>query len=246
MKSRVRWVSLAALAMLTVAGVCNGAEPNYSPGRGSIGGQFGISTFRLDRWFGESWFGDYSEGAKNRFAFGASFRYVATPWLRFQVSPGLSWAGYHAEIPAPFDDVRFPDDHDKGDWLAIMVPISLQAQGVVRRGRMLYHVGAGPGLYRVWVQNHREVLKDPVTLRLHRALYPGASGELGVERFMTELSSTSVELTLAGHLAFSEDDEAFVSGLNSNALALELKVGLHYYFDTGFKNKEPAAATPKP
>jgi hypothetical protein len=144
------------------------------------------------------------------------------------------------------DDVRFPNDHDKGDWLTVMVPISLQGQYVLQRGRWLYHVGAGPGLYRVWVQNHREVLKDPVTLKLHRGLHFGASGELGAERFFQELNSTSVEMSLAGHLAFAERDDEFVSGLNSNVMALEVRVGLNYYFDTAAVKKTAAPATPQP
>jgi hypothetical protein len=227
--------------------VCLAEEPNYVSGRGGIGGQMGLSTFRLDRLLGGSWFGDYSEGAKNRFAFSAQFRYVVSPSVRLQLSPGLAWAGYRAEVSAPMDDVRFPDDHDKGDWLTVVLPVSLQGQYVLKRGRWLYHVGAGPGVYRVWVQNHREVLKDPATFRLHRGLYFGASGQLGAERFLQELNSTSVEMTLAGHLAFAERDEQFVSGLNSNTGIVEVKIGLNYYFDTGaVKKPEAATTTPKP
>jgi hypothetical protein len=239
MKSCVRWVSVAVPLMLTVASVCLGDEPGYKPGRASIGGQLGLSTFRLDRILGSAWFGDYSEAAKNRFAFSAQFRYVFTPKFRMQVSPGFSWTDYRAEVPAPFNDVRFPNDHDKGDWLTVMVPVSLQGQFVLRRGQWFYHAGAGPGLYRVRVTNQGEILKDPLTFKLHRGIYWGGSGELGVERFLKEMNSTSVELTLAGHVARSQKDKQFPSGLNSNVSAIELKVGMNYYFDTRILGKKP-------
>jgi hypothetical protein len=249
MKPRVRWVSVAVVSMLAVASACLGAESGYYARRGGIGGQLGVSTFRLDRTLGQSWFGDYSDGAKNRFAFSAQFRYVVSPHLRLQVSPGLAWAGYMGDVPVPMRDVRFPDDRYKGAWLTVMVPVSVQGQAVFRRGDWLYHVGAGPGLYRVWVQNHREVVKDPVTFRLHRGLYLGGSGQLGVERFLKELNSTSIEMTLASHLALAVRDDRFVSGLNSNVLAVELRIGANYYFDTGGKKKkspEEPVSPPKP
>jgi hypothetical protein len=246
MKPRVRCVSVAVVLMLTVASVCVGEEPgpNYRPGRGGIGGQIGGSTFRFDRMINQQWFADYSDAAKNRLCFSAEFRYIFTRSFRMQVSPGLSWAGYKAEVPAPFIDVRFPDDHDKGDWLTLMVPISVQAQYVIHRGQWLYHAGAGPGVYRVWVENHREVLKDPVTLKNHRGLYWGGSAEFGAEHFFKELTSTSFEMTLAGHLARTVRDDQFPSGLNSNVMALEIRLGMNYYFDTGASKAPEKPATP--
>jgi hypothetical protein len=223
-------VSGAAVAMLTVAVVCLAAEPSYGPQTAGIGGGIGASSFRFDRMLGKSWFGDYSAGAQTRMVFTGQFRYVWTPSLRWQVSPGFTWAGYKDSEPAPFQDPRFPDDPDKGDYLTLLLPVSAQIQYVVRRGQWLYHVGAGPGIYRVLVENHREVLKDPVTLKLHRGLYAGASGQLGAERFLKGLPSTSIEVSMAGHLAFAERNDQFPSGLNSNLFALEWRAGVNYYF----------------
>ena len=56
----IRWVSLAAVALLTVASACLAAEgePAYKPGMGSVGGQLGVSFFGVDRMLGSEWFGD--------------------------------------------------------------------------------------------------------------------------------------------------------------------------------------------
>jgi hypothetical protein len=114
----------------------------------------------------------------------------------------------------------------------------------VKRGWWLYHAGAGPGLYRVWVENHRKVLKDPVSLKLHRGVYPGGSAEFGAERFLKSLTSTSVEATLAGHLALARDDDRFIAGFNSNLLALEARIGVNYYFNTAASQKKATEPLP--
>lgn len=244
MISRVGWVSGAVAAMLTVASLCPAAEPEYGAGRGGVGAQIGGSSFRFDRVLGKSWFGDYSAGAISRFAFAAQFRYAVNSWLRCQVSPGLTWAAYRGDEPAPFVDPRF-GDRVKRDYLTLLVPVSLQAQYVMRRGWWLYHVGVGPGVYRVWVENRREVLKDPVTLKLHRGIYPGVSGELGAEIFLKQLPSTSIELVVGGDVAMAERNDQFVSGLNSNVMALGVRIGGNYYFTPG-ERKKPAPTIPGP
>jgi hypothetical protein len=242
---RVCGVSAAVLCALTAASLCLAAEPVYGPGKGSVGGALGVSTFEFDRMLGSEWFGDYSKGAIPRFTFSGNFRYVFTPWLRFQVSPGLTWTAYDGSEAVPFVNDRFPDDLDKREYLVVMVPISTQFQYVVKRGWWLYHLGAGPGLYRVWVEQHREIVKDPITKRIHRGVYLGGSGELGAAYFLRQMPSTSVELTLTGDLAITERDEQFPSGYNSNVMAVGLRVGVSYYFTPGESRKkqttEPAA-----
>jgi hypothetical protein len=89
----------------------------------------------------------------------------------------------------------------------------------------------------VWVENDRKVLKDPASKDLHRGLYLGGTAQLGVERFFKNLKSTSVEASLAGHLAITERDEQFPTGFNSNVMALELKIGANYYFTPGPREK---------
>jgi len=238
MISRVRQVSTATLTMLTVASACLAAEPGYAPRKGGIGGQLGGSNFAAGA--------DYAKGAEPRFSFAAHFRYAVASWLRWQVSPGLMWAGYSDSEPVPFADPVFPSDATKGEYLTLLLPVSGQLQGTVRRGSWLYYVGGGPGLYRVWVQNHRRVLKDPVTLRLHRGVYPGASGQFGVERFFKGLPSTSVEASVDGHLVYARRDDQFPRGFNSKLLAFGVRIGANYYFDLVAPKKAQSTPLPPP
>jgi hypothetical protein len=246
MNSCVRGVCVATLGVLTLALPCRAAGPNHGVGRAGIGGGLGLSTFRFDRGMGSNWFGDYSAGAIPRFSFGGHFRYVAMPWLRVQFSPGMTWTAYKGDEPVPFPDPRFPDDQFKTHYITDIVPMSVQAQYVYQRGQFIYHAGAGPGLYRVWVQNNREVLKDAITLRLHRGLYWGVSGELGAEYFLTQLPSTSVELSLISDLAFTTRDEQFPAGYNSHMMAMSLRVGVSYYFTPGEPKKKEETPTVRP
>ncbi len=229
----IRWVSLTAVALLTVASACLAAEgdPSYKPGVGSVGGQFGGSYFGVDRMMGSEWFGDYSHGAMPRFSMAGQFRYVQSRHVRWQLSPGFTWAAYRTHTVIPFRDLNHPATLVKDDMIALLAPMTAQAQYVTRRGQWFYHAGIGPGLYRVWIENQRKVLKDPETMKVHRGLYPGASFELGAERFLRRITTTSVEFTWVNHLVMAQRDEQFLKGFNSNLMATELRVGINYYFD---------------
>ena len=251
MISSVYRVGVALLASLAVATACSAADQGYAPGQGGIGGQIGVSTFSIDRVLGSEWFEDYSNGASPRFAFDAHWRYQLSKRWRGQIATGFTWSGYSSkhdpagnpQFPAPFLDLNFPNDGDKSDYLALMLPVSFQLQYVGRHGSWAYHLGAGPGAYRVWVQNQRKVLKDPVSLKLHRGLYPGGSAELGVEHFFKDSPSVSLELTVAGHLALSQRHDQFVSGIDSNVMATEARFGANYYFTPG--PRKAASTAPK-
>ena len=252
MISSVCRVSSATLALLTVASACLAAETGYAPRRGALGGLIGGSWVLADA--------DYSKerdaagafgglDSRPRFAFAGNFRYVVNNRWRWQVSPGFLWAGYKHESPLPFSDPNFPADKTKEKVLTLVLPVSAQVQVTQRRGPWVYHLGAGPGVYRVWVENRRKVLKDPVSKRLHQGFYPGASAQLGAERFLTSLPSTAVEFSVAGHLVWTEragrdrklpsilsfgvpdDRNQFPSGFNSDLFAVEARVGANYYFD---------------
>lgn len=230
---RIGWVSLAVLVLLTVASTCLAAdgEPAYKAGKGGVGGQIGGSYFGFDRTFGNEWFGQYSDGAMPRFGFAAQFRYVQSNHWRWQVSPGFTWSAYETATPLVVTDPNAPGDTDKDNVITLLLPVSAQLQYVMRRGQWFYHVGAGPGVYRVWVQNHRKVLRDSQTLDLHRGLYAGGTFELGAERFLKSITTTSIELTWANHLVLAQRDEQFPTGFNSNLMAMEWRVGVNYYFD---------------
>jgi len=243
MISRVGRVSSAMFALLAGASLCSAAEPAYGPRRGGIGGQIGGSQLVADADYSSARAasGEFGElDARPRFAFSANFRYVVNSWLRWQVSPGFFWAGYKHTSPLPFQDPNFPSDLTKEKLLTLVIPISAQVQVTRRRGDWLYHAGGGPGVYRVWVENRRKVLKDPTTKRLHQGFYPGASAQLGVERFLKTLPATAIEVSAAGHWAFADRPDQFPSGFNSALLGVELRVGGNYYFElTRFVKKKP-------
>jgi len=240
MSARVRWSSIASLAVLAVAAPCLAADAvtptGMAPGRGGIGGQVGGSYFYMAD--------DYSAGAQPRMAFAGNFRFMMSHTMRFQFSPGFLWSAYTNKEPVPFTDPNFPEDTSKSEYLTQMVPVSVQLQYLIHSGTWHYHLGAGPGGYRLWVENHRKVLKDPVTKKLHRGTYLGLTGEVGVERFLKALPSTSIEATTATHFVFATRDDQFPSGYNSNVGALELRLGVNYYFDLHKEKAKPSETVP--
>lgn len=236
MISGVRSASIALFAVLAVAQPCLAAT-GMEKGRGAIGGQIGGSYF----WGGE----DYSEGAKPRMAFSGHFRYVLGNHWRWQISPGFTWAGYSGAKLAPVTDGHFPGETTKKYNLTLLLPMTFELQYMVHTKKWHYHVGAGPGVYRIWNENHRILLLDPVSFEAHRGLYAGGTGEVGVERFIGSLPSTSVEATVATHVVLARRDEKFPSGYNSKLGVTELRVGANYYFDMGrLLGKKPTELPP--
>jgi hypothetical protein len=207
-----------------------------TPRRGGVGGQIGGSYFVATQ--------DYSTGALPRFDFAGHFRYVIAKGFRLQLSPGFSWSGYSKEESPPFTDFRFPADRTKEEYLTLLIPVSAQGQLTWDLGHWHWHLGAGPGIYRVLVENHRKTLEDPVTFRPHRGLYLGGSGELGVERFFKALPSTSVEFSVVGHYVNATRDDQFPTGWNSSLGAAAVRVGASYYFDLQRAKKAPELPLP--
>jgi hypothetical protein len=232
---RFRSASVVLLALLAVAAPCLAAE-GMGKGRGAIGGQLGGSLFWAD--------GDYSEGAEPRLAFSGHFRYVMGQRFRWQVSPGFTWSGYSGSVTMPVPDGHFPGETSKGTNLTLLLPVSFQLQYLFHTKKWHYHIGAGPGVYRVWVENRRIVLVDPVSFERHRDLSPGVTGEIGVERFIRSLPNTSVEACVATHWVFTEDAETFPVGYNTFLAATELRIGASYYFDMSRLTGRRAPALP--
>jgi hypothetical protein len=218
----------------------------------SMGGALGLSRFMAD--------GDYtmsrdgtgtghdvwsSRDAASRFAFAAPLRYTSTRHWRWQVEAGFLWTGYKDNAKAPFKTAAFPDDSLKSNWLTLMMPIHAQLQFLQHsKSGWQFFEGAGPGVYRVWVEQNRKVVKDPVTKRLHTGFYPGFTGSVGVERYLKSLSAVSLEFNLTSHLVFAQRDEQFPSGFNSNVWTTELRFGANYYFDPKFEKHAGGAKTP--
>ena len=185
---------------------------------------------------------DYSDHAVQRMSFAGNFRYYMGRSVRWQVSPGFLWAAYEKKsVPAVFPDLNFPNDSTKDNNLTLVAPVTAQLQWVLRGRTFAWHVGAGAGAYRVWVESHRKVLKDPLSLRLHRGIYPGAVFEIGAERFLKSLSTTSIEVTAEGHYIFAKRDDQFPSGYDSTLMPVSLRLGVNYYFDLArFRKAAPA------
>jgi hypothetical protein len=230
------WAMLAASPCLAqeATAPATQAAPTTSggatPGRGGVGGLLGASSIYMAE--------DYSKGALPRFDFAGQFRYVMSRSFRLQISPGLTWAAYSKTEPPPFTDIKNPGDLTKERYLTLLVPVSTQLQLTFGRSPWHYHLGAGPGVYRVWVENHRKVLVDPQTFRLHRGTYLGFSAEMGVERFLKALPNTSVEVSAVHHYVMATRDDQFPTGWNSSLGAVALRVGTNYYFDLKRPKKE--------
>jgi len=141
----------------------------------------------------------------------------------------------------PVPDGHFPQDVSKRTNLTLLLPMSFELQYLIHARKWHYHIGAGPGFYRVWIENQRILLVDQVSFVKHQGLYPGMTGEVGVERFIKALPSTSVEACVATHWVFTPSEEVpaasgqpapkFPTGYNSFLAATEIRVGANYYFD---------------
>ncbi len=241
MNSRFRLASVVALVLLATASVSHAqqadsvATQGALPGRGAIGGQVG-GTYMVTE-------GDYSEGAQPRFSFTGHFRYVINRGWGWQVSPSFTWSGYVSHADAPYVDVNFPTGgRTKQFYLTQIAGVAGQLQWYGGSGRQRWHVGAGPAVYRVVVQNHRKVVEDPSSRELHTGLHMGATAEIGVERFLKRLPNTSIELTGAWQAAFAKSDVRFPSGWNGNPMLAELRLGAHYYYE--FRKPKPKSTRP--
>jgi hypothetical protein len=198
------------------------ARSGARPGRGSIGSQIGSSYIFSGQ--------DYSKGAQPRMTFTGSFGYVISSGWRWQVSPYFTWNAYRTGTALPFTD-PYLGYSTKDAVLTQIVGANGQFQRTGTRANWVWHVGAGPAIYRVVVQDHRIVLQDPVSHSLHKGTYLGATAEYGIERFMRSLPNTSLEWTVAYQTAFAKSNSRFPSGFNGTPGAFEIRFGGHYYYD---------------
>ena len=245
MFTRVRLASVVCLLSLASVSVSFAQQPDSTtsarsgarPERGSIGAQLGSSYILTG--------GDYAKGSQPRASFVGCFGYVISPRWRWQVSPYFTWNAYRTGTALPYTDPYFlPEEvKTKDAVLTQLVGANGQIQRTGTRANWTWHVGAGPAIYRVVVQDRRIVLKDPATRKLHQGTYLGATVEYGIERFLRSLPNTSLEWTVAYQTAFAKDNTSFPSGFNASPGALEIRFGAHYYYD--FKTpKKPGGSLP--
>ena len=241
MNVRLRLASALVFALLATASVSHAqtadsvATKGPLAGRGGIGGQFGTSYIVAGP--------DYSEGAQPRFSFIGHFRYVINPTWGWQVSPYFTWNGYVSSADAPFVDLNRPNDGlSKEDYLTYVRGAAVELQWFKGSGRSRWHIGAGPAVYQVVIQNDRKVVEDPASHELHNGLHIGATIELGYEKFMKKLPNTSIEATIAWQAAFARSDNRWPSGWNGNPMLAEIRLGAHYYYD--FRKPKPTTNKP--
>ena len=241
MNSRARAAGVVALVFLATARLGHAqsadsvATKGALPGRGGIGGQIGSAWM-----FSE---GDYSSGSQPRFSFIGHFRYQIDHRLGWQVSPYFTWNGYVSSVAAPYTDINFPaEGTQKENYLTQVLGASTELQWFSGSGRQRWHLGFGPAVYRVVIQNHRKVVKDPLSLELHSGTHLGGTAEYGYEKFMKKLPNTSIEVTAAWHIAFAKSDVRWPSGWNGNPMLLELRAGAHYYYN--FRKPKPKPTKP--
>lgn len=230
MNSRFRLGLVVALMFIATASVSHAqkadsvATKGALPGRGAIGAQIGSSYIVSG--------GEYADGAQPRFTFIGHYRYVMNKHWGWQVSPTFTWNGYVSHADAPFVDLNFPTEGtSKQYYITQIIGAGTQLQYSSGNGRSRWHIGAGPAIYRVVIQNHRKVVEDPVSHELHKGTHLGASAEFGYERFSKRLPNTALEGTIAMHTAFSKSDDKWVSGWNDSPILAEVRFGANYYYD---------------
>lgn len=241
MNVRHRLASALVLALLAMASVSHAqsadsvATKGPIPGRGGIGGQIGGSYIVAGP--------DYVEGAQPRFSFIGHFRYQASAQWGWQVSPYFTWNAYVSHEDAPYVDLNFPTEgQSKEDYLTYVRGAAFQAQWFHGAGRTRWHLGAGPAVYQVVVENQRKVVEDPTSHELHKGLHLGATAEFGYEKFMKKLPNTSIEGTVAWQIAYARSDERFPRGWNANPQLIEIRLGAQYYYD--FRKAKPTSTKP--
>ncbi len=70
------------------------------------------------------------------------------------------------------------------------------------------------------------------------------TAELGAERFLRGLTTTSIEGVVAGHLIFAQRDKQFPLGFNSNVLPVDVRLCVNYYFDMTRRKKSIDTGVP--
>lgn len=232
MNSRFRLASVVAMLFLATASVSYAqtadsvATTGALPGRGGIGMQIGSSYIVSG--------GDYSDGAQPRLSFIGHYRYTINKHWGWQISPMFTWNGYVSHVDAPFVDPNFLNEGtSKQFYITQVVGAGSQIQYIGGKGRTRWHVGAGPSIYRVVIQNHRKVVEDPVSRERHQGTHLGASAEFGYERFSKRLPNTSLEGTISAYTAFAKSDDKWVSGWNDSPILTEFRFGANYYYDFG-------------
>lgn len=200
----VAWFAVSAIIAMCFVG------PVYAQdlaGKGGIGGSGGFMLVTGDK--------DLSRNAQPRLLGNIDVRYVSHPWLGFHGSFGRGWNSYSG----------------RNDTLTIVEPVTFGAeyrQVLERWPRYVPHVGAGFGVYSVWVREKLRVTEDPQTLERRHTINPGMNITAGLEYFMTR--SVTVSYDFMWNKIFSKNTKDFPSGFGGDYSYVQLVVGVNYYF----------------
>jgi len=236
----VRFRPASVVAMIALATACAGVAfaadttpvKGPAPGRAGIGGQIGSSYIFAG--------GDYADGAQPRLSFAGHFRYQIDSHWGWQFSPQFTWNGYVSHVDAPYlAENSVGNNFTKQRYITQIAGLGSQLQYFGGDAGTRWHVGFGPAIYRVVVQNNRKVVRDTLSKELVRGAHLGASAEFGIERMNKRLPNTSLEATVALQTVFAGDDTKYASGWNGTPMLVEVRIGGHYYYD--FRRPKPAA-----
>ena len=218
-----RW-ALAALAAGSIA-FPSVVHAQYAAGKGSLGGSLGVPTILAT--------GELKRGQRPRIIGKGHFQYVMDNDWRLSFRGGFGWLGYSDKFNAPFllQAAAAGGDSTRGDQLVILNPFTAVLTYTRRMSKSWQaFVGAGPGAYRVNIQNDHRTLFDPVTHSRYRYGSLGASGEGGMEYFLPANRNVSLEGVGTIHYLFKGNKDRFPSGYSGKHMFLDLSLGVNVYF----------------
>jgi len=202
-------IFVAWFAVLSIAAACL-AGPSAAQdldGKGSVGASGGLVLITGDK--------DLSRKAQPRLLGHFDLRYVMHPRLAVHGTFGRGWNSYSG----------------RADTLTIIEPITfgLEYRHVMdQRPRYLPHVGAGVGVYSMWVRKSLKVTRDPITLENRHTVDWGMNVTGGLEYFMTR--SVTVNYDFVWHKIFSADMKDFPSEFGGDDSFIQFVIGVNYYF----------------
>jgi len=220
---RPRW-ALAALAagLFAVPSVVQAEE---IPGKGSVGGTIGFPIILAT--------GELKQGQMPRLMGKANFQYVINKDWRTSFKFGYGWFGWSDKFNAPFilQAAEAGGDTTKGDQLLILNPFTATMQYTHELSKnWLAWVGAGPGVYRVNIQNDHRTIYDPVTHERFKFGSFGVSGTAGAEYFIPANKNVSLLGSATIDYLFNSNTEKYPSGYSGKYMFMDLSIGVNVYF----------------
>lgn len=218
-----RW-ALAALAAGLVA-FPSVVQAQYAPGKGSLGGSLGVPEILAT--------GELKRGQRPRMIGKLHFQYVMANDWRLSLRGGFGWLGWSDKQPAPFvlQAEQPGGDATRGDQLLIFNPFTAAITRTQKlSGSWQAFLGAGPGAYRINIQNDHRTIFDPVTHDRYKFGSFGLSGEGGAEYFLPANRNVSLEGVASIHYLFDDHKDRYPSGYSGKHIFSDLSIGVNVYF----------------